>query len=274
MHRRIREMVVLGGLMVLVLCPSINAQTLSTAPASADTWRFDVAPFYLWLPALEGDVTVRGQEVPVDVTVGEFTETLFESLKVAATGRFEARKNRLILTLDLLYVSLVDDSTTQRGTDVGVEFSQLLLEFGAGYRLGEWALGSGSRPTLALEVLGGARYVHMHGELDIAGSGPLGLQTQVSRDVDWIEPFLGGRMLLTFSDKLMVAVRGDIGGFGIGSDVTWALVGALRYHVSRAVSLVAAYRVLDIDYDEGSGTSRFVYDVLAHGPAFGLVLHF
>jgi hypothetical protein len=44
--------------------------------------------------------------------------------------------------------------------------------------------------------------------------------------------------------------------------------------VSRKVTLVAGYRVLDIDYDEGSGTSRFVYDVLSHGPAFGSVLRF
>jgi hypothetical protein len=274
MRKRIRETILLCGLTALMLCPATYAQTTGAAPASARAWRFDVAPFYLWLPALEGDVTVRGNEASVDVSVGDFVETLFDSLEVAVTGRFEARKSNLILTFDLMYMSFAEDGTAPRGTDVEVDFSQLLLEFGAGYRLGEWRLGSQARPSLALEVLGGARYVYMHGELDIAGSGPLGLRLEVDGDVDWIEPFLGGRATLAFSKKLAFVVRGDIGGFGIGSDFTWALIGALHYHVSRVVSLVAAYRVLDIDYDEGSGASRFEYDVLSHGPAFGVVLHF
>jgi hypothetical protein len=59
-------------------------------------------------------------------------------------------------------------------------------------------------------------------------------------DVDRIEPFLGGRVILTFGEKLAFVVRGDSGGFGIGSDLTWGLIDALHYYVSRVVSWVAA----------------------------------
>ena len=52
--------------------------------------------------------------------------------------------------------------------------------------------------------------------------------------------------------------------------LTWNLVAPLQYQMSPRVTLAAGYRVLDIDYDHGSGTDRFVYDVLTHGPVLGI----
>jgi hypothetical protein len=52
--------------------------------------------------------------------------------------------------------------------------------------------------------------------------------------------------------------------------LTWTLVAILQYQMSPKVTLAAGYRVLDIDYDHGSGTDRFVYDVLTHGPVLGI----
>jgi hypothetical protein len=47
----------------------------------------------------------------------------------------------------------------------------------------------------------------------------------------------------------------------------------VQFHLSRKVTLVAGYRVLDINYDQGSGTSRFVFDVQMRGPFFGTNIH-
>jgi AhpD family alkylhydroperoxidase len=69
-------------------------------------------------------------------------------------------------------------------------------------------------------------------------------------------------------------VRGDVGGFGIGSDLTWNLVGTFQYYLSRAVSLDVGYRAFDIDYDQGSGATLFKFDVLMHGPRLGVVFRF
>jgi opacity protein-like surface antigen len=246
---------------------------MRTPPAPAP-WTFEVAPLNVWLPALDGDITVRGRTADVDVSIGEFVETLFDDFKFAAMGRFEARKRNLVLTLDLLYLSLEDDTTGPLGDQRSIEFSQLVLEFGMGYQLGTWPLGSGRHPTLSLEVLAGGRYVSFDTELDIAGGGPFGVQVEVDDDVDWIEPFIGARLRFGLSKTLALHIRGDVGGFGIGSDLTWALVGTLQYDISRKVALMAGYRVLDIDYDQGSGTSLFVYDVLTHGPTFGFIFRF
>jgi hypothetical protein len=233
-----------------------------------------VAPLNLWLPALNGDLTVRGQTAAVDVSIGEFVETLFDDLKFTTLGRVEARKSDLVFTFDWLYLSIEDDNTGPVGGQIDIEFSQLILEFGAGYRLGTWPLGGGLRTTFSLEVLAGGRYVHLDAGLDIDGAGPLGTQLNVDREVGWIEPFIGARLTFALYKTLALAIRGDVGGFGIGSELTWALVSTLQYQVWRNFALMAGYRVLAIDYEQGSGTSRFVYDVISYGPMGGFVLRF
>jgi hypothetical protein len=214
------------ALLLTCLCSPASAQVRRTAPARA--WTFEVAPLYAWLPALDGDITVRGQTAAVDVSVGEFVESLFDNFKFTASGRFEARRRDLILTLDVLYLSLENDGETPLGVPVDVEFSQLLLEFGGGFHLGTWRLGRRAHPALSLEVLGGGRYVNLDTELGIAGAGPSGLPLDVDKTVDWLEPFVGGRVRFTLSQKLALVVRGDVGGFGLGSDLTWALVSTLH----------------------------------------------
>ena len=44
--------------------------------------------------------------------------------------------------------------------------------------------------------------------------------------------------------------------------------------LSERTSLIAGYRLLDIDYDDGTGADRFLYDVQTSGPNAGLVFHF
>ena len=149
----------------------------------------------------------------------------------------------------------------------------LITEFGAGYRLGTFALGPVVYPYLALDFLAGGRYVFLETGLDITG-GRFGREADVERDVDWIEPFVGGRVTLRFSDRAALIVRGDAGGFGVGSELTWSLVGTFQYYLSRAVSLDIGYRVLDIDYDQGSGANLFRFDVRMHGPLLGAVFRF
>lgn len=76
------------------------------------------------------------------------------------------------------------------------------------------------------------------------------------------------------SKRITLGVRGDVGGFGVGSDLTWSLVGSIQYHVSRQVSVGGGYRALDIDYTQGSGANRSALDVLMHGPLLGAVFRF
>lgn len=273
MRTRSRLTMVLTIGVLMLICPLAYGQTgaVSAPPFLNSPWKFDVAP-YVWLPAMQGDLTVRGRTADVDLDLGDTLDLLFEDFEFAAMGRAEARKGNLLFTLDLLYLNLEDDQTTARGleTEVGLKF--LITEFGAGYRLGTWPLSPEVWPAVSFDVLAGGRYVSVEPSIAIAG-GPLG-GVDVERDVDWIEPFVGGRFLLTLSQRITLGVRGDVGGFGVGSDLTWSLVGSVQYHVSRQVSVGGGYRALDIDYTQGSGADRSALDVLMHGPLLGAVFRF
>ena len=48
-----------------------------------------MAPFYLWLPAMDGDVTARGQTAAVDSSVGDTAELLVNDVKFALIGHVE-----------------------------------------------------------------------------------------------------------------------------------------------------------------------------------------
>jgi len=98
MHRYMLHTLVTFGLLLALVGPPASGQTASYSRAAGGGWTFDVAP-YLWLPALDGDITVRGRTAPVDVSIGEFVETIFESFQFAAMGRVEARRGPLVFTL-------------------------------------------------------------------------------------------------------------------------------------------------------------------------------
>ena len=249
-----------------LLCPWAYGQSGEASAPSllSSPWKFGLAP-YLWLPAMQGEITVRGHTVDVDLDLEDTLDLVFDSLKFAFMGRAEAHKGPLLFTLDLLYLDLEGDQTTTRGLRAELTTQLLITEFGAGYRLGTFALGPVVYPYLALDFLAGGRYVFLETDLDFTG-GRFGRAADVERDVDWIEPFVGGRVTLRFSHRAALIVRGDAGGFGVGSDLTWSLVGTFQYYLSRAVSLDVGYRVLDIDYDQGSGANLFRFDVRMHGP--------
>jgi hypothetical protein len=70
--------------LLLLVCPASYSQDRVTPqePSVFKGWRFDVAPFYLWIPALDGEVTVHGHAADVDLSIGDTLDLLFDSFKV------------------------------------------------------------------------------------------------------------------------------------------------------------------------------------------------
>jgi hypothetical protein len=75
----------------------------------------------------------------------------------------------------------------------------------------------------------GGRYWHqeLDVDLDLAGTANVGglivsgnRAIAKSGSVDWIDPFLGARLRYALSPGEEIALRGDVGGFGAGSQFT------------------------------------------------------
>jgi hypothetical protein len=115
------------GLLFMGPLASGQASEFPAPPYLTSPWKFDLAP-YLWVPAMTGDVTVRGRTADVDVGLGDTLDLIFDDLQFAFMGRFEARKGNLLFTLDVDYTDLEDDNTTARGLDADVTSKSWIVE--------------------------------------------------------------------------------------------------------------------------------------------------
>lgn len=61
---------------------------------------------------------------------------------------------------------------------------------------------------------------------------------------------------------------------GEGYNLTWNLLAGIDYKLKENMSLKAGYRILDIDYDSGSGNKEFGLDAQFRGPIIGLTFLF
>ncbi len=245
-------------------------------PAAAGSeWQVDVQP-YIWIPArIKGDSTVSGATAKLDLTFGDIIDD-FDKI-FALSGRVEAWKGDWAIIFDGLYVSLKADFDVEPlgggpiSPNVNVDIAQALVDLGLGWRFLDRPLDAAATegPRLRLDLLGGMRYQYLKQEISLA---PVDLGTSK----DWVELMIGGRASLQLSEKLMFAVRADASGFGIGSasNLTWNLYAGGSWRFTPAFDLKLGYRLIDLDYDNGSGVNEFGLDLRMHGPYIAATFRF
>lgn len=91
----------------------------------------------------------------------------------------------------------------------------------------------------------------------------------------WVDPVFGVRWSRPIRGPWSSTGRVDVGGFGIGSDLTWTVELGARYALDDRWSLNLEYKFQGIDFprDEGNDSS-FGYETILHGPRIGLVFGF
>ncbi len=252
------------GLLSSLLTVGIVTATSSPLQAgdSGDDWRFIAAP-YLWAMSIDGDLTVRGRST--DVSIG--FDDIISELDFAALGHLEAGKGRWGIFFDNVYSSISADEDTVIGT-VKLENTLFMMEIGGLFRVSQWSGSSPEATPGAFEILGGARYWEITGELTLPNT------ERPEQTGDWTDPFVGARVSIPLSDKLLLSLRGDVGGFSYGSDFSWNVVGLLGYEFTPLISAWGGYRALGVEYDEGSGNNYFEIDATFHGPMLGVMFRF
>jgi hypothetical protein len=69
------------------------------------------------------------------------------------------------------------------------------------------------------------------------------------------------RARYNFTPAIYVIGRGDIGGFGVGSDLMWQTEAALGFQLTHSIYAELGYRALSFDYDKDG----FTFDTITHG---------
>lgn len=231
------------------------------ASATRSQWEITATP-YIWFSGLNGDVGVFPRLPPVNVDIG-FDDVL-ENLKFAGMVAIMVRKDRFVVLADISYI---DVGTS---TDVGIrdpEFANVSIDtqtftttLAAGYRAVD-------RGPLFLDVLAGARLSSVDTEIELAG--PTRTLVADSNET-WLDPVVGARFHAPLGGNWALALYGDIGGFGVSSDLTWQLLGTLQLTLSDRWRLAAGWRHYAIDYEKDS----FLYDVSMGGPIVGVSYSF
>jgi hypothetical protein len=238
--------------------PTARNDTTSPQTTSSDEWQFQFSP-YFWLASLHGTGGVGNRTAEVDVSFGD----IFDSLKFALMGVFEARKGKLVLRTDMEYVSVEDERATPGPlfSDVNAKFKTFIFDPEVGYRVYD-------DPAKAayVDVLGGIRVWHVSTELDF-GAGILPA-TRVEGSRNWVDAIVGLRGSTAVSKKLFVTGKFDLGGGG--SKFTYQLFGGGGYNINQKVALIFGYRVLDVNYDK----NNFIYDMNQRGPIMGIGFKF
>ena len=128
-----------------------------------------------------------------------------------------------------------------------------------------------------IEYFGGIRWWHNAFDLTLSAHLPsLGISSTKSweRDIDWYDPVIGAKWTYPISEKWSVRLRGDLGGFDIGtaSKFTAAIEAGALYDINENWQVDMRFKALWVDYEEGEvgEQNRFVYDTVSYGPILGI----
>lgn len=232
-----------------------------TAQAADEAWEHTLVIYGIGA-SIDGESGIGPVTADVDVSFSD----ILDNLEMGAMAAYRAERGPWAVVADLIWMNLEQDKGglgPLGGTRAEVELDQLITELDLSYALND-----------RLDAYAGLRYWDVDTDLMVATGGPLGQTLSGSLSEDWIDPVVGLRYEWPLGEKWTLVMRGDIGGFGVGSDFTWHATMFASWNLSRHASLLFGYRHLDVDYEDGSGPDRFLMDVGEGGPTAGFAWRF
>ena len=293
MSRLIRVALVVGAACA-VTAPAFAADfgMADTTYASTEAvppggWTFQITP-YGWFTGLNGTITTNGRSVSTAVSFSDLVQDSDELIPFM--GYMEAGKDRFSIFGDFFYskvgfsaekskqvnpvAGLVLDAKAKASLTTTMTIAQAALAYDVIKQQGT-----------SVAFYGGLRYWDMSSELDLKVKASvkltnLGLKREgkyaVARsgNVDWVDPVVGLRVRQEITPHDQISILGDIGGFGVGSQFSWQVFGGYTHSwdIGRQTQLALAlgYRILSVNYEQGSGTNQQALDLTLHGPLAGL----
>jgi len=262
---------------------ALACSAATSASGESEGWQYELT-FYAWAKSIDG----TSGDVDLDLN---FLDDIWDMLDGAFMTSFEAEYGVVSLFGQFEWASISDDGKISRdfdytvppigptlpitaGAKVEVEEDQYAAEIGAGYTISE-------SPSTRWQILGGAKWFNndLTAKLkNVTVTGPGGMEfpldgRKITSDEDWWHPFVGLRVATHLTDSWRLRVRGDYG-YLESDNTSWMLEALVDWRFNDWGALEFGYRHLDIDYESGSNSSPYSYDVEETGPRVGLIVHF
>lgn len=261
------------------------------APAFTPAWTVRLTP-YAWLISVNGSQAIRGRMTDVNSSFVDIIDTTLENGGTVAALMLhgDARNGPWAVFGDVVWEKITVSPGGLRtrsvapgisgsvGASLNVGYNMGIVELGGSYELARFG-------AMSLDVLAGARYWNQSGSLSLDAGGTVDLRDlTLTRDraiaksgsVDWLDGFAGVSAHIALAPGQEFLLTGNVGAGG--SKFTWEAIAAYSYDFTTkngvTYSGVLGYKALYADYSQGSGSTRFEYDMLQHGPVIGLTIRF
>lgn len=232
----------------LLISPPLDSQALAqmepTVVPREDEWEFLLSP-YLWAVGIDGDVTVAGSSVPLDLSFSD----ILDDFAGGGSLFFEGRKGQWGFAIDATYVTMETKDTAGSST-VKTDTSVGLLGLDGTYRMG---------PDSPWDLILGARLFDIDSEISSTGF------PTVDGGISSTQAVVGARGRWSAAENWNFSIRGDI---GFGSDSSWQLLALAGYQVGTLWGLYLGYRIMDIDVEDGSAALDATLEGVMLGAVF------
>ncbi|WP_248298155.1 hypothetical protein [Tabrizicola sp. YIM 78059] len=237
-------------------CMLAGAATFAPMPAAAEDWSGQVT-LYGWGAGVTGDFTpfTDGPTLSFDKSLSEVLQDLDGAFFV--TGL--ARRGDLVLFADFTYsASSREGLLPPVGAPASGEVTIRSLTLAAGQR---FDVGGGT----TVDAMGGLRAWRLDGQVSVPLVG-----IRIAPTADFVDPILALRVNTPLADRWSLLGYLDLGGFGVGSDLTYQVAVTANYQMNDSLYLSVGWRHLYIDYSDG-GT---VFKGSMTGPLLGATWRF
>ena len=262
------------ALATAAVVPEATAQDLT-----AGDWKFR-AQVYGWFPSVSGSTNLPPSSGNGGIAPNVDLSNYMDALQFAFMGTFEARKGKLGLLTDYIYLNFEADKSARRDFNLSGPLGLISIPAGAAADVNVglsgyvWSLAGSyavvEDPTVDLQLIGGFRYLKVKPSLDWRISGnigslpPVAVAGSASSNPGAWDAIIGAKGRVKLGDGAwFVPYYVDV---GTGqSDFTWQAMSGVGYAFSWG-DITAAYRHLSYKFPD----SFAVKDLSFTGPAVAL----
>lgn len=235
-----------------------------SSACAEEAWQFRLSP-YAWLAGLKGSVATAPGLPPITVDVSP--SDALSDLEGGGMLMLDARKRRHGFLLDFVYTDVRSD-TQLLPSPIDLDLNSISKTTIAtlAYQYEVYR-----NDETVVDLLAGIRYWKVDTTLRFGGGLGILAGRSIRTTESWIDPALGikGRARLGTSRFYFEGGLG-VGGFGVGSDLTYEVNANLGYQWTKSIGTTIGYRMFDVDYSNGG----YVYDVRQQGWQLGLTWSF
>ena len=240
---------------------SLSKKNADKSAYTPKKFNFSIIP-YAWFASIGG-------------TVGEFDGEkygfnkgfTFKNLHMYAAFIGKIKYERVSFVFDISYVNYKSFGTTSQNPNLPQELS-------ANTTAKQWVsdlfiaylFPSKSKKTM-VDIYGGGRLWNL--DLEATILKPDGTQnTAPGYSNSWLDPVVGvnAEFLLSKDMKWAAWTKGDIGGFGVNSQMTWQMNVGVAYMLSKNIPLTLGFKYLGVNYYK----NNLNWTVNEYGPTLGI----